>query len=81
MENSIQELRMKFDKTEMKDLLIHQIASHMQQHWNADAVGELFLESTFNFVESNKTKAEVLYSLMQSHKAALKNESALSALS
>ena len=74
MENSNQELTINFDKTKLKDLLIHQIATHLQQHWNDNEVIELFLDSPFNFVETDKTKAEKVGELMETHKAALKNE-------
>jgi hypothetical protein len=74
MKNSNQELTINFNKTQLKDLLIHKIASHMQQHWNADDVITLFLSSPFNFVEGDKTKAQVVSTLMETHQAALKNE-------
>lgn len=74
MENSTQELTISFDKTKLKDLLIHQIATHMQQHWNDNEVIELFLDSPFNFVETDTTKAQKVSALMETHKAALKNE-------
>lgn len=74
MENSNQELTINFDKTQLKDLLIHQIATHLQQHWSDNEVIELFLESPFNFVEADKTKAEKVGELMETHKAALKIE-------
>jgi hypothetical protein len=74
MENSNQELTINFDKTKLKDLLIHQIATHLQQYWNDNEVIELFLESPFNFVESEKTKAQKVSELMETHKTALKNE-------
>lgn len=74
METSTQELTIKFDKAELKDLLLHQIATHMQQHWNTNEVIELFLNSPFSFVETDKTKAQVVSALMETHKAALKNE-------
>ena len=74
MENLNRELSIKFDKAEFKDLLIHQIAIHMQQHWNTDEVIDLFLNSPFNFVEAEKTNAQKVSELMETHKAALKNE-------
>lgn len=74
MENSKQELTINFDKTNLKDLLIHQIATHLQQHWNDNEVIDLFLESPFNFVETGKTKAAKVGELMETHKSALKNE-------
>ncbi len=74
MENSNQELQINFDKAELKDLLLHQIAINMQQHWNTDEIIDLFLNSSFSFVETGKTKAEVVSALMEVHKAALKNE-------
>jgi len=74
MENSNQGLQINFDKAEFKDLLIHQIATHMQHHWKADDVIDLFLNSHLSFVETGKTTAEVASTLMENHKAALKNE-------
>jgi hypothetical protein len=74
MENSNQELLITFDKAEFKDLLLHQIATNIQQHWNTDDVIDLFLNSSFSFVETGKTKAEVVSALMEIHKAALKAE-------
>ena len=72
MINSNQELQINFDKVELKDLLVHQIATHMQQHWSSDDIIELFLNSSFSFVEADKTKAQVVSALMETHKAALK---------
>ncbi len=74
MENSNQELQINFDKAEFKDLLIYQIAINMQQHWNNNDVIDLFLNSTFSFVETGKTKVEVVSALIEIHKAALKDE-------
>ena len=74
MENSNHEFKIDFDKAELKDLLIHQIATHMRQHWNTNEVIELFLNSPFSFVQPDKTKAEVVSALMEIHKAALKTE-------
>lgn len=81
MENSNQELQINFDKAEFKDLFIHQIATHMQQHWKTDDVIDLFLNSPFSFVETYKTKAQVVGGLMEVHKAALKNQTVDSILS
>lgn len=74
MENSNQELTINFDKTKLKDLLIHQIATHLQQHWNDNDVIDLFVDSPFNFVETGKTKAAKVGKLMETHKAALEIE-------
>ena len=74
MENLNQELTINFDKAEFKDLLIHQIANHMQQHWNTNEVIELFLNSSYSFVEAHNTKAQIAALLMETHKMALKNE-------
>ncbi|HKR06313.1 MAG TPA: hypothetical protein VJY62_16880 [Bacteroidia bacterium] len=71
MENLNREITIKFDKTILKDLLIYQIATNLQQHWNDNEVIELFLESNFNFIESNKTKAEKLIELIETHKTAI----------
>lgn len=74
MEKSNQKLTLNFDKTKLKDLLIYQIGTYLQQHWNDNEVIELFLDSPFNFVESDKTKAQKISELMETHKAALRNE-------
>lgn len=74
MENSNQGLQINFDKAEFKDLLLHQIATNIQQHWSTDDVIDLFLNSKFSFAETGKTKAEVVSGLMEIHKAALKTE-------
>jgi hypothetical protein len=74
MENTTQEITISFVKTKLKDLLIHQIATHLQQHWTDNEVIELFLDSPFNFVEEDKTKAQVVSALMETHKVALQKE-------
>lgn len=74
MENSNHELQISFDKAEFKDLLLHQITTNIQQHWKTDDVIDLFLNSPFSFIETGKTKAEVVSALMEIHKAALKTE-------
>ncbi|MBS1775345.1 MAG: hypothetical protein JSS64_03590 [Bacteroidetes bacterium] len=63
-----------FDKSEMKDLIIHQIASYMKQNWNDDEVIDLFLESQYNFIESDKSRAEIVKDLMNVQKSALRSE-------
>ena len=73
-ENSKQELTVNFDKTNLKDLLIHQIATHLKKNWSDNEVIDLFLESPFNFVEAEKTKAEKVKELVEVHKSALQNE-------
>ena len=74
MKYSNQELQINLDKAEFKDLLLHQIVTNIQQHWNIDDVIDLFLNSSFSFVETGKTKAEVVTALIEVHKAALKDE-------
>ncbi|HQZ78769.1 MAG: hypothetical protein JNK36_00300 [Bacteroidia bacterium] len=74
MENSKQELTINFDKTNLKDLLIHQIATHLQKNWSDNEVIDLFLESQFNFVEARKTKGEIVSELITTHKTALEEE-------
>jgi len=71
MENTDQEITVKFDNAEFKDLLIHQIAINMKQHWNTDDVIELFLNPSFNFNGEEKTKAQKVSELMETHKVAL----------
>ncbi|HET8810346.1 MAG TPA: hypothetical protein VFM65_08790 [Flavobacteriaceae bacterium] len=63
-----------FAKAEMKDLLIHQIATYMKEYWSDDEVIDLFLESQFNFIEPEKSRAEMVKELMKLHKYALQNE-------
>lgn len=63
-----------FDKSEMKDLIIHQIATYMQQHWSDDEVIDLFLESQYNFIEPDKSRAGMIKELMQVHKSEISNE-------
>lgn len=62
-----------FDKSDFKDLLILEMVNHMKQNWEDNQVIDLFLDSDFNFVVSNKTKAERVKELISQHKSALKN--------
>lgn len=73
MKNPNQKLIIKFDKAELKDLIIHQIATHLQQHWNVHEVIDLFLESPFNFVETDNTKSAKVSALIKTHQEALRN--------
>lgn len=63
-----------FDKSEMKDLVIYQMVKFMQQNWSDEEVFDLFLESQYKFIESDKSRAEVVKELMIIHKSALKEE-------
>ena len=74
MANSNQELTMKFDKSQLKDLLIHQIANHMKQNWSADGVIEFFCDSNYQLINPSQDKGEILSEMIQTHKTALKNE-------
>jgi hypothetical protein len=60
-----------FDKSDFKDLLILEIVNHMKENWEDNQVIDLFLDSDFNFVASNKTKAERVKELISQHKSAL----------
>ena len=66
-----------FDKSEMKDLLIHQMATFMKRNWSDDEVIDLFLESQYNFIESGKSRAEMIKEIIKAHKSALQNEMSL----
>lgn len=62
---------MSFDKSDFKDLLILEMLNQMKNYWGDNQVIELFLDSDFNFVASNKTKAERVKELISQHKSAL----------
>ncbi len=62
-----------FDKSDFKDLLILEIVNHMKENWEDNQVIDLFLDSDFNFVATNKTQAERVKELIFQHKTALKN--------
>jgi len=64
---------MSFDKSDFKDLLILEMVNQMKDYWDDNQVIDLFLDSDFNFVASNKTKAERVKELISQHKSALKN--------
>ncbi|WP_234111096.1 hypothetical protein [Chryseobacterium sp. R2A-55] len=64
---------MSFDKSDFKDLLILEMVNQMKYYWDDNQVIDLFLDSDFNFVASNKTKAERIKELISQHKSALKN--------
>lgn len=64
---------MSFDKSDFKDLLILEMVNQMKDYWDDNQVIDLFLDSDFNFVASNKTKAERVNELISQHKSALKN--------
>jgi hypothetical protein len=65
---------MSFDKSNFKDLLILEIANYMKHYWDDNQVIDLFLDSDFNFIPPNKTKAERVKELISQHKHSLKNE-------
>jgi hypothetical protein len=60
-----------FDKSDFKDLLILEMVNHMKEYWEYNQVIDLFLDSDFNFVASNKTKTERVKELISEHKSAL----------
>jgi hypothetical protein len=62
---------MSFDKSDFKDLLILEMVNQMKDYWDDNQVIDLFLASDFNFVASNKTKAERVKELISQHKSAL----------
>ncbi len=62
---------MSFDKSDFKDLLILEMVNQMKDYWDDNQVIDLFLDSDFNFVASNKTKAERVKELISQHKYAL----------
>lgn len=62
---------MSFDKSDFKDLLILEMVNQMKDYWDDNQVIDLFLDSDFNFVASNKTKAERVKELISQHKSAL----------
>ncbi len=64
---------MSFDKSDFKDLLILEMVNQMKNYWDYNQVIDLFLDSDFNFVASNKTKAERVKELISQHKSVLKN--------
>lgn len=39
------------DKSDLKDLIIHQMVGFMKKNWSDDKVIDLFLDSSFNFLE------------------------------
>lgn len=60
-----------FDKSDFKDLLILEMVNQIKDNWDDNQVINLFLDSGFNFVPSNKTKAERIKELISLHKSAL----------
>lgn len=60
-----------FDKSDFKDLLILEMVNHMKEYWEYNQVIDLFLDSDFNFVASNKTKIERVKELISEHKSEL----------
>lgn len=70
MENT-NAIMISFDKSYFKDLLILEMVNQMKDYWDDNQVIALFLDSDFNFVASNKTKAERVKELISQHKLAL----------
>lgn len=64
---------MSFDKSDFKNLLIIEMVNQMKDYWDDNQVIDLFLDSDFNFVASNKTKSERVKELISQHKTALKS--------
>ncbi len=64
---------MTFENSDFKDLLILEMVNQMKYYWGDNQVIDLFLDSDFNFVASNKTKAERVKELISQHKSVLKN--------
>ena len=62
-----------FDKSEFKDILILQMVNHMKDYWDDNEVIELFLNSSFNFIEADKSKPQKVIELISVHKSALKS--------
>jgi hypothetical protein len=62
---------MSLDKSDFKDLLILEMVNQMKDYWDDNQVIDLFLDSDFIFVASNKTKAERVKELISQHKPAL----------
>lgn len=60
-----------FDKSVFKDLLILEMVNYMKENWEDNQVIDLFLDSDFNFVASNRPKAERVKELISQHKSAL----------
>ncbi len=65
-----------FDKSEMKDLVIHQMATFMKQNWSDDEVIDLFHNPQFNFFDQDE-KYRVTAELMIEQKEAVQREIAL----
>ncbi len=65
-----------FDKSEMKDLIIHQMATFMKQNWSDDEVIDLFHNPQFKFFNQDE-KYRVTAELMKEQKEAVQREIAL----
>jgi len=63
-----------FDKSDFKDLLILEMVNQMKDNWNDNQVIDLFLDSSFRFVEDNKSKSQKVSELITQHKNALKQD-------
>jgi len=61
-----------FDKSDFKDLLILEMVNQMKDNWDDNQVIDLFLDSSFSFVEANKSKSQKVSELITQHKNALK---------
>ena len=69
--DTINTILVSFDKSDFKELLIFEMVNHMKENWADNEVIELFLDSEFNFVESNKSKSQKVSELISQHKNAL----------
>lgn len=65
---------MTFDKSDFKDLLILEMVNQMKDNWDDNQVIDLFLDSSFRFVEDNKSKSQKVSELIIQHKNALKQD-------
>lgn len=50
-----------------------EMVNQMKENWDNNQVIELFLDSSFNFVESNKSKSQKVSELISQYKSALKS--------
>lgn len=67
-------IMMSFDKSDFKDLLILEMANQMKDNWDDNQVIDLFLDSSFRFVEDNKSKSQKVSELIIQQKNALKQD-------
>jgi hypothetical protein len=67
-------VKMSFDKSDFKELLILEMVNQMKDNWADNQVIDLFLDSSFRFVEDNKSKSQKISELIIQHKNALKQD-------